>query len=258
LHELSGWFVYASALGLLVGANFILGMIFKDRAERTKDFITRSEPGWNWPTVWPLLIALFVNGAIVQWFVHRGEVDAPRQSLANFPVQLGGGRQRGGEVKFGEQIESVLRTTDYTMREYSLPNGRIANIYVGYYASQRTGATYHSPQNCLPGAGWVMKDPQYIEIVSPAGRAFKAHRYIIENGMYKEVMIYWYQGRGRTEASEYQDKVNTVMDSVFKRRSDGAMVRVMTSIGSDENAADAAGADLAGQLVDELTPFIPE
>ncbi len=27
-------------------------------------------------------------------------------------------------------------------------------LYVGYYASQRQGDTIHSPQNCLPGAGW--------------------------------------------------------------------------------------------------------
>ena len=56
----------------------------------------------------------------------------------------------------------MLRATDYTMREYTSSDGRVANIYVGYYATQRTGATYHSPQNCLPGAGWVLSDPQVV------------------------------------------------------------------------------------------------
>ena len=144
------------------------------------------------------------------------------------------------------------------MREYLLPDGRLANIYVGYYASQRTGATYHSPQNCLPGAGWVMMQPELIEIKIPNGETFTANKFIIENGVYKEILIYWYQGRGRFTASEYTDKINTIWDSVLRRRSDGAMVRVMTSVGNSEIDATQAAVELAAQTADELSAFIPE
>ena len=34
-------------------------------------------------------------------------------------------------------------------------DGRSIRLYVGYYATQRQGATIHSPLNCLPGAGWI-------------------------------------------------------------------------------------------------------
>jgi EpsI family protein len=144
------------------------------------------------------------------------------------------------------------------MREYTFSDGRIANIYVGYYSSQRSGATYHSPQNCLPGAGWVMKDPQIIDITTADGKSFKANRYIIENGIYHEVMIYWYQGRGRVEASEYSDKLNTIWDSVTRSRSDGAIVRVMTSVGADEAAGLKAASDLSAHLAEALPAFVPE
>ena len=103
-----------------------------------------------------------------------------------------------------------------------------------------------------------MKDPQYIDITTSTGRTFQANRYIIENGIYNEVMIYWYQGRGRISASEYRDKVNTVWDSVTRRRSDGAIVRVMTSVGADETAAVQAAADLSARLAENLEPFVPE
>ena len=205
-----------------------------------------------------LLSVMVFSGVFINWFAQRGETEVPRRALAELPANLGEWRQKGSEIRFDSQTESVLRTSDYTMREYTLPDGRGANLYVGYYASQRTGATYHSPQNCLPGAGWVMKDPQYIDIGTADGRTFKANRYIIENGDYSEVMIYWYQGRGRTEASEYTDKINTVWDSVTRRRSDGAIVRVMTSVGSDEAAAIAAATDLSARLAETLTPFVPE
>jgi EpsI family protein len=71
-------------------------------------------------------------------------------------------------------------------------------------------------------------------------------------------MIYWYQGRGRIEASEYRDKINTVWDSVLRRRSDGAMVRVMTSVGNDEQSATQAAIDLSAQLAEKLDEFVPE
>lgn len=205
-----------------------------------------------------LLSVLVLSGISVNWLARRGEAEVERSPLSGLQEQLGDWRQKGEAIKFGPDIETVLKTTDYTMREYVLSDGRLANLYVGYYGSQRTGATYHSPQNCLPGAGWVMKDPQYIDITTSSGRTFKANRYIIENGIYNEVMIYWYQGRGRIEASEYTDKVNTVWDSVSRRRSDGAIVRVMTSVGSDEAAAVLAATDLSARLAESLTRFVPE
>jgi EpsI family protein len=202
-------------------------------------------------------LVLLVSGIGINWFAGRGEADVQRRSLVELPAVLGDWKQKGGDIRFGPATEAVLRTTDYTMREYMV-DGRTANVYVGYYATQRTGATYHSPQNCLPGAGWVMRDPQLVDIAMADGRSFKANMYIIENGIYRDVMIYWYQGRGHTEASEYRDKFNTIWDSVTRRRSDGAMVRVMTDVGGDQPASIAAATDLAARLAEKLSPFIPD
>lgn len=207
---------------------------------------------------WLLIAVLLFGGVFINWFESRGEAETERRPLSELPAQLGEWRQKGNDIRFSEDVEKVLRTTDYTMREYLTPGGRIANIYVGYYASQRTGATYHSPQNCLPGAGWVMTEPEKIDIVVPGGGTFTANRYVIENGIYKEVMIYWYQGRGHREASEYRDKINTVWDSVSRSRSDGAIVRVMTSVGDNEEDAVRAAADLSASLAAKLDEFVPE
>ncbi len=256
-HELSGWLVYLAALVLLIGANYLLRKVFRDRLRDPDSELVR-EPVVSRAPFLPIIVLMIAGGLAVNWFAGRGEADIVRKPLAELPATLGDWHQKGSDIKFDQGVESVLRTTDYTMREYTSADGRLANLYVGYYASQRTGATYHSPQNCLPGAGWVMKDPEYIDITTADGRSFRANRYIVENGIYKEVMIYWYQGRGHTEASEYQDKFNTVRDSVFRSRSDGAIVRVMTSVGSDEDAAVKAGADLAARLEERLSPFVPE
>lgn len=260
IHEVSGWLVYVVALGLLILVNFVLKK-FKVQTSRLKIQNAKSNQYSGLGTqfsIWLLTAVLLFGGIFINWFQQRGEAEIERKPLTEFSTKLGEWQQKGNEIRFDENTESVLRTTDYTMREYVLPNGRLANLYVGYYASQRSGATYHSPQNCLPGAGWVMKQPELIEITTSAGKTFTANRFIIENGLYNEVLIYWYQGRGRAVASEYNDKIYTVLDSILRSRSDGAMVRVMTSVGNSEPEATQAANDLAAHTADQLSAYLPD
>jgi EpsI family protein len=205
-----------------------------------------------------LILTLLVGGVFINWFQQRGEARIETRSLREFPAQIGNWTQKGDDIRFSPETESVLRTTDYVMREYVLPTGKRANLYVGYYGSQRTGATYHSPQNCLPGAGWEMKNPEPIEITTSTGKTFTANRYIVQKGNFREILIYWYQGRGRITASEYQDKIYTSLDSLLRRRSDGALVRVMTPAGKDEARSLRLATELSGQIAESITPFVPE
>lgn len=205
-----------------------------------------------------LFILILAGGTVVNAWNFLGEKPVERKELSAFPKQVGLWEQTGGDEKFDNETMAVLRASDYLLRNYRSPDGRMMNFYVGYYASQRDGATYHSPLNCLPGSGWTMKEPGKITI-SPEGREpFVANRYLIQNGDHKELLVYWYQGRGRATASEYWGKVYTVIDSVRLRRSDAAMVRITTPVqGSDAEALKAAG-QLAAQVSTILPEFIPD
>lgn len=204
-----------------------------------------------------LILVLLIGGAVVNAWHYLGEVPLQRNELRDFPRQVGTWHQVGSDLKFDQQTLSILGASDYLMRDYRGIGGVTANFYVGYYASQRDGATYHSPLNCLPGSGWVMSSPSRVTI-SPEGQApFEANRYIIQNGGNKQLLIYWYQGRGRSIASEYWGKVYTVIDSVKMRRSDGAMVRVMVPVGASEATALEAATNLSGSAVKALPGFIP-
>lgn len=205
-----------------------------------------------------LLLAVLIGfGVLVNAWAYLGEAHVQRQELKNFPVQMGGWKQEGPDQRFDEQTMSILRASDYLLRSYRLGNNQWASLYVGYYATQRDGASYHSPLNCLPGSGWSMEDPALITISSPNGKSFVANKYVIANGNTRELMIYWYQGRGRMIASEYWGKVYTVLDSVRLRRSDAAMVRVTVPIMSSNAAALESAREFAGATADELTEFVP-
>ena len=208
---------------------------------------------------WILVGVLVLGGAFINVWDRAGEAHVERQKLETFPPQLGAWRQKGADERFDAETMKVLRADDYLSRLYVLPDNRIASLYVGYHATQRTGATYHSPLNCLPGAGWTMTDPATIMIKPGDGRpAFEANRYIIRKGDEKQLLLYWYQGRGRTIASEYWGKIYTVIDSARRRRSDGAMVRVMTPVVGSEQAALQAATDLAAQVTPLLSAYIPD
>lgn len=204
-----------------------------------------------------LLVAIVAAGVLVNMWAYLGEAHVDRKALKDFPEQLGGWQKAKPDSVIDDETMKVLRASDYLLRDYRGPNGQTANFYVGYYASQREGASYHSPLNCLPGAGWTLNNPDKVTIQLPDGNSFVANKYVIQNGEYKNLMIYWYQGRGRAVASEYWGKVYTVVDSVRLRRSDGAMVRVTVPLDDSEPAALEAAKDLAAKGAAALSEFVP-
>ena len=206
-----------------------------------------------------LLAVLLLGGIVVNAWEYTPEAQIARKELKKFPQQLGAWEQFGIDERFDSATEAVLRADDYVMRNYKTNDGRVASFYVGYYATQRNGATYHSPLNCLPGSGWTMTNPAKISIKPKDGRpAFEANRYLIQNGSNRELLVYWYQGRGRAVASEYWGKIYTVLDSLRRRRSDGAMVRVIVPLGTSESAALEAAADFAANVSPVLPGFVPD
>jgi len=206
-----------------------------------------------------ILLALVLGGgAVVNAWHYVGEAKIERKQLSDFPTRIGNWEQTGGDERLNSETLAVLRASDYLLRDYRMADGRVMGFYVGYYASQRDGATYHSPLNCLPGSGWVMTQPGTITI-KPVGRpSFVANRYIIENAGHRELLVYWYQGRGRAVASEYWGKVYTVLDSVSLRRSDGALVRITSPVGASETESLKAATELAAEVSTRLPEFIPD
>jgi len=204
-----------------------------------------------------LLVAIVAVGVLVNAWSYLGEAHVDRQPFKNFPEQLGEWRKSKPDEIIDEPTMKVLRASDYLLRDFRRPDGRVANFYVGYYASQRDGASYHSPLNCLPGSGWQLSEPDKVNISLPDGRRFAANKYVIRNGDDQRLMIYWYQGRGREVASEYWGKIYTVIDSVRLRRSDGAMVRVTVPLGNSEPAALESAKDLSAKAAAALAEFVP-
>jgi EpsI family protein len=198
-----------------------------------------------------ILLCAFV---LLQTMSH-GEAIVTRQPLHVLPYSLG--PWSGEEQPLQQQVVQVVGVTDYTNRIYSQLFQSPVQLYVGYYASQRTGDTIHSPKNCLPGSGWDPIQSGYATVSLPTGRNIVVNEYVIQRDQYKQLVFYWYQGRGRVVASEYAGKFWMIADAISRNRTDGALVRVITPMNDGEDKARARLTSFTQTLFPSLDQLIP-
>lgn len=208
-----------------------------------------------------ILAAVFVATSILLVQASKAEPTPIRQPLAELPLVIGPWKGRL-QPEFDPKIVKVLGVDDYTTRSYVGAEGRPVGLYVGYHSSQREGDTIHSPLNCLPGAGWIpVQQGRTVLSVAPnpsAGdsRQIEVNRVVIEKGLDRQLVLYWYQSHSRVVASEYWGKVYTVVDAIRLNRTDAALLRVLTPISSRDPGAVQAAEDAAASFVRALFPLL--
>jgi EpsI family protein len=206
-----------------------------------------------------ILAGLFVATTLVLAQASKAEPTPIRESLSSLPIVFAGWQGRV-EPDFEPEIVKVLGVDDYANRSYYASGGRRVRLYVGYHSSQRQGDTIHSPLNCLPGAGWTptAQGRTLVPVADAQGarREIEINRVVIERGLERQLVLYWYQSQGRVVASEYWGKVYTVVDAIRLNRTDAALVRVTAPV-SSKDPADLEAADKAAKaFVQELFPHL--
>jgi len=137
---------------------------------------------------------------------------------------------RGHDLgRFDRDTEAVLQADDYLLRRYTR-EGVPVDLFVAYYATQRSGHTIHSPLNCLPGTGWEWVDRRRERISVGPGREIDINGNVARKSGEQSLVYYWYQSHGRATASEYRNKLLLVQDALTLHRSDGALVRVTAPV----------------------------
>jgi len=169
--------------------------------------------------------------------VSHGQAIVPRQPLSELAYSFAG--WKGVERPFSQHVIEAAGVSEYTNRFYVDQTNATILLYIGYYASQKTGDTIHSPKNCLPGAGWDPIRSGHTRIFIPGTGNIVVNEYVIQRDQDQDLVFYWYQGRGRVIASEYLSKFWMVADAISRNRTDGALVRLITPIGDGQESARA-------------------
>lgn len=189
----------------------------------------------------------------------RKEVLPPYLPLSSFPSHLD--EWQGNDQIIPQDSLAVLGAGDFLLRQYENESRTVPDVglFLAFFPSQRAGDTAHSPKNCLPGSGWYPLDSSLITISLPGHAPFPANRYVIAKGSDRELVLYWYWAHDRGIASEYWAKYYLVADSIRMHRSDGALVRVTTTLGENETPDGAQSRLLAltAKIVPLLNQYIP-
>lgn len=205
---------------------------------------------------WWVAIALLLAASVAMAKLPHGRVTELSRPLQTFPQEIL--EWHGVDQPLSDRITEAAGVDSYINRYYFQPDGDNVGLYVGYYKSQQTGETIHSPKNCLPGTGWQPIQSSQIALRMPDGRAFPVNLYIVEHDREKLLVLYWYQSHGRIISSEYAAKVYMVLDAIRLNRTDSSLVRVTTRLGTDENKARQVAVSFAEQVIPGLDRIIPQ
>ncbi len=200
-----------------------------------------------------ITIAILLIAAALTNFAAQSERTAPNKPFSEFPLEID--NWKGITSELDEKVYNILGVEDYILANYRRPSGEMVNLYVGFYQSQKEGDIIHSPKNCMPGAGWNITETT-IETVplDNSEKSMKVIKLLLQKGPEKQIVLYWFQSRGRIISSEYMEKVWLVIDSITRHRTDGSFVRLITPVVKDETTA----VNLLKEFAQKAFPFLNE
>ena len=209
---------------------------------------------------WPVGVAalMLASALVLSHWSGRHPEDTPPNPIRDLPLVLAG-RWQAREMPLTDRDLELLKLSDYVSRVYT-PLGPSATstpvqLYIGYYQSQRTGATYHSPLNCLPGTGWQIAESGYESL--PGASGLRVKRLVVAKELQRQLILYWYHDRGRVITDEYAAKAYLIWDAIRLNRTDGALVRIMVPEGRLPATALAEAASFVADLWPELAQRLP-
>ncbi len=206
-----------------------------------------------------LMLAVLLGATTGKGYLSHGESTPPAKPLSEFPIKIGA-YASVVEWPLDKETLDVLKVTDYLNRGYWEPGmGQdLVGLYIGYFRSQRTGGSIHSPKNCLPGAGWNPVRSTIYPMQLDDGRKVPINLYILRKGLDEELVLYWYQAHGRVVASEYWGKFYLVYDAIRLNRTDAALVRITMPVDhGDEATAQERAIAFAKQITGDVDQIIP-
>jgi exosortase D (VPLPA-CTERM-specific) len=251
VNEASGWTMFFVAIATLLAAIFLLSDRHKNEKGQQKT-LRHMKPGAGDPDSNPVtskerlplpyVTALLVVVGLFFFLQYRGHTydHFPQaRSLETFPDRIG--LWQGQRFFFSSDIIEILDLNDYVQMEYRDPDGKEIDFYVSWYTSQSKGKSIHTPETCLRVGNWRFQESNSISVNFPGHEdsPIRIKRTVLTNEKRRWIMYFWFRCRGRSLINAYELKFFNFWDRFIRRRTDGALIRVMTRVSESETSDDA-------------------
>jgi exosortase D (VPLPA-CTERM-specific) len=269
-HFFEGWIIFMICVVLL----FLLAWVmlrFSGSRLGLVDALDLDTSGWASqvarirfiaPSRALIFSALLLGAGAIAWEArpHTATIAVDREPFTVFPARLGAWNGDIPEVLAPDVAEN-LAADDYLSVHFT-NSARTApvQLFIAWYDDQTQGGI-HSPEICLPGAGWEIAKLDRIDIAPQMGLAapYNLNRAVIQRDQTRMLVYYWFEQHGRHTAWDFAAKMYLLWDSITIGRTDGALVRLTTPIMPGETEADAEARlqEMFGETVDILPRFVP-
>jgi len=267
-HDFEGWLIFCACVAILFLEIKLLCLMGGDRSLLRRLDIswpataapTVGRKGAAWKTTVAALIATAATAAVFPVLKLPDTTAPQRAAFDHFPRQIE--QWTGSDLPVDQAALDNLKPTDYLSAnfvDYGQPSP--VALWIAYYSTQEIGEAIHSPRICIPAGGWRISEIQPVTLSTGDGAAaLNVNRAIIQKGHDKALVYYWFQGRGRTEASEFAVKIHLMSDAMVRQRTDGALVRLVTPILENEQieASEKRLQSFLTKLRPQLSPYLPD
>lgn len=221
-----------------------------DRAHATET--GADAPGAGWQAA--LIAILLAGGALAWWLQLRPSPLADVAPLAAFPTRIQS--FEAVEVPLEGAVEDILRADLNVQRSYLGPDDVPVLLYIGYYGTARGGRPEHTPRGCYTGAGWGIASARVMDL--GGGSKLRVNEYVVERGGERRLLFFWFRSHRRTGmVGGFDLAVDKIVGRLVYGRADGALVRLSTRLGDDENEARSRLRTLAAAVDEELARHWP-
>lgn len=135
-------------------------------------------------------------------------------------------------------------------------------VSVGYYPNQAEGRRPPAQELLFPGQGWSTLSARPVRIPLDGGstRSIPANLLLMQTADRQVAILYWYQVRGRSIASDHWYRTLVLYHRLAHRRADGALVRIASPVpeGADPAAVVARQAEFIQAFYPELLRSLPQ
>jgi EpsI family protein len=198
------------------------------------------------------VIGVLIAQAAVYYTISAKELVPNIDPWSSFPAEVNGWKAAADEP-LDNEVLAELKPDDYLNRDYVSAKGGVLNLFVGYFNSRRNGRAPHSPEWCLPGAGWKTVSTRVVSIDRGSGPSLPANEYVVEKGDQRQVVVYWYHQGERVLSSEVKAQFYAIPDMILHGRTDTSLVRIIAPAGG---ARIEGARDLAFSFARDVYPLI--
>lgn len=269
LHAFEGWVIFVACVAIL----FLMATILQRFTRNPKPLsetldiefaglggqlgrVRHVVPSRMLAVVMGLTIA---TGLATTFMPERAGVTVERDPFILFPTTIDEWR---GETQFIDRsVEAVLGADDYlTLNFFNPMEPAPVDLFIAFYNNQTAGKGIHSPEVCIPAGGWEVSAWETADVTLPSGPTIAVNRAVIQQGLNRQLVYFWFEQRGRRMTGTFAAKGWTFWDSLTRNRTDGGLVRLITPIRTDETSAEAGARleRLMNEVVQRLPRFIPD